>query len=68
MVFCSFKDIFLDFIGFYSYGLLKAFMSFYRSYRFIGSYTNHPDRPYLSPLLALVFFMGFTVFNGDLGF
>ena len=29
---------------------------------FIGSYTIHPDRHYLAPLLALVFFVGFYCF------
>ena len=29
---------------------------------FIGFYTIHPDGPYLAPLLALVFFVGFYGF------
>ena len=39
----------------------------------IGSYTIHPDGPYLAPLLALVFFVGYygsywgiKVFDGGL--
>ena len=61
-VFVVFK-IFKIFIGFY-----RLFMGFYPAeprrvnldlWVFIGSYTIHPDRPDLAPLLALVFFVGF---------
>ena len=40
--------------------IFKVFVGFCRL--FIGSYTINPDRPYLAPLLALVFFMGFCRF------
>ena len=53
------------FIVFEVFKIFKIFIGFYRF--FIGSYTIHPDRPYLAPLLALVFFVGFTVYDGGCG-